>query len=367
MKDEKDKSLGLLSNAIRLSGREALFGFALLIAFFYLIPKSYQRVEPFDPGRDYRMPYELSNDYWLYGRYASLASSRYKTLVIGDSVVWGQYVRNDQTLPHYLNVLAKDDLAFANLGLDGSHPLALEGLIQYYGGAITGKRVLLHYNPLWVTSEKHDLRTDKEFQFNHPRLVPQFAPWIPCYTGTYADRIGIVMERHLTLFGWANHVRLAYFDKMNLPNWTMEHPYRNPLGAITLRLPPASIDSEHQPLPWTARGIDKSDFPWVELVTSLQWGAFERLVELLLARGNKVFVVVGPFNEHMLLGKSAATYAQMKREMESWLTSKSVPSFIPPALPSELYADASHPLSAGYELLAKQFYANEDFARFDGR
>jgi hypothetical protein len=367
MKDEKDKPAGLLSNSIYLSGGEALLGVALLVGLFYFIPRLYQRVEPFEPDSDYRMPYELSNDYWLYSRYASPASSRYKTLVIGDSVIWGQYVRNDQTLPRYLNVLAKDDLAFANLGLDGSHPLALEGLIRYYGGAITGKRILLHYNPLWVTSEKHDLRTDKEFQFNHPRLVPQFAPRIPCYTASYADRIGVVMERNLTLFSWANHLRLAYFDKMSLPNWTMEHPYRNPLGAITLRLPPTSIDSEHKPLPWTARGIDKSDFPWVELVTSLQWGAFERLVELLLARGNKVFVVVGPFNEHMLIGKSAATYAQMKREFESSLTIKSVPSFIPPALPSELYADASHPLSAGYEMLAKRLFENDAFRRFCGQ
>jgi lysophospholipase L1-like esterase len=27
---------------------------------------------------------------------------------------------------------------------------------------------------------------------------------------------------------------------------------------------------------------------------------------------------------------------------------------VPPVLPSELYADASHPLSDGYKLLAKQ-------------
>jgi len=37
---------------------------------------------------------------------------------------------------------------------------------------------------------------------------------------------------------------------------------------------------------------------------------------------------------------------------------------VPDILPSELYADASHPLTAGYELLAKRIYADESFRKW---
>jgi hypothetical protein len=33
-------------------------------------------------------------------------------------------------------------------------------------------------------------------------------------------------------------------------------------------------------------------------------------------------------------------------------------------LPTELYADASHPLTAGYELLAKRIYSDEHFHKW---
>jgi hypothetical protein len=34
---------------------------------------------------------------------------------------------------------------------------------------------------------------------------------------------------------------------------------------------------------------------------------------------------------------------------------------MPPTLPSELYADASHPLDEGYAMLAKQLFENDSF------
>ena len=39
---------------------------------------------------------------------------------------------------------------------------------------------------------------------------------------------------------------------------------------------------------------------WVDLGTSLQWRLFRAAVHTLLRRGNRVFVLVGPFNEHLL-------------------------------------------------------------------
>jgi hypothetical protein len=37
---------------------------------------------------------------------------------------------------------------------------------------------------------------------------------------------------------------------------------------------------------------------------------------------------------------------------------------VPETLPSELYADASHPLTQGYELLAKRIYTVERFRKW---
>jgi len=105
----------------------------------------------FEPSPDYRVPYGLSSDYWLYERYCRSACSNYDTLVVGDSVVWGHFVPADNTLSHHLNNLAGRP-RFANLGADGTHPAALEGLLRYYATDISNKNVILHLNPLWMTS-----------------------------------------------------------------------------------------------------------------------------------------------------------------------------------------------------------------------
>ena len=85
---------------------------------------------------------------------------------------------------------------------------------------------------------------------------------------------------------------------------------------------------------------------------------------MLQGRGNRVFVLVGPFNEHMLKSESLATYQEMKRGVAAWLEEKRIGHCVPPALPSELYADASHPLADGYQRLARQLWLDKSFLRF---
>lgn len=112
------------------------------------------------------------------------------------------------------------------------------------------------------------------------------------------------------------------------------------------------------------RGIGKQDYPWVDLETSLQWRSFKRAVDILRRRGNRVFVVVGPFNEYLLEDASLERYTQIKCQIESWFIESDIPYSASPALPSELYADASHPLSEGYALIARQLLENEFFKLF---
>ncbi len=347
------------SNEIRLSAGECLVTLGVIILLFTSIPGLWQYVEPFEPGEDYRIPYVLSDDYWLYNQYCRLSAKESDVMVIGDSVVWGHYVGPGGSLSHYLNEMA-DTETFANMGIDGIHPAAMAGLIEYYGMAITGKRVVLSFNPLWMTSQKHDLQTEKEFRFNHPRLVPQFVPRIACYTESLSNRIGIVMERNVRFFSWASHIRTTYYNKMDMANWAVEHPYKCPFRAVSFELPrPEETVEENEA--WNERGMGKDDFPWVGLDTSVQWKFFKRTIDVLRERGNTVFVLIGPFNEHMMKDESLSRYRSIKAGVEKWLRENDVPYYMPAPLPSELYADASHPLRAGYQLLARQLLDDESF------
>jgi hypothetical protein len=349
-----------LSNGIRLTGREwvGLGIFAVVIVFF--TPALWRRLEKFALEPDYRIPHDLSNDYWLYGSFAGLAANHYDTLLIGDSVVWGEYVTGQETLAHYLNELAGPE-RFANLGLDGAHPLALGGLVEFYAESISGKNVLLHCNPLWMSSRRADLQDNRTDEFNHPRLVPQFAPSVPAYKAEISPRLGILVERWLPLSTWTAHLQQAYYDRDDIPGWTLEHPYDDPLTPLQRGLPPPDQSRRHLPQPWYKSGITRQDYPWVDLDTSLQWQAFRGVVELLRQRGNRVFVLVGPFNEHLLTPASLQRYQQVKATIAASLRAERIPHALPPPLPSEQYADASHPLAEGYEALARQLVKDPFF------
>jgi hypothetical protein len=366
------------SHAVRLSGREWLVAAGALLLLMGLGPMTWAGLEGFHPGRDYRVPYALSNDYWLYSRYCRRACAQKKILVLGDSVVWGHYVPADQTLAHYLSEFSgtgptPDRAAvlrtggptaqrssgpgagrFANLGVDGTHPAALDGLLRHYGDAISGRTVVLHFNPLWLSSAKHDLQTSKEFHFNHAELVSQFTPKIPCYKATFTRRLGIAIRRAIPFSNWAAHVRTTYYEGMDLPAWTLAHPYGNPLAPLLHGLPEPGAPGEPPGSSWVERGAKKQDLAWVEFSSSLQWRFFTRAVELLQQRGNEVFVLIGPFNEHMLTEANALVYAKIKTQAQAWLHEHNIPCFAPPPLPAEHYVDASHPIGAGYALLAKE-------------
>jgi hypothetical protein len=364
------------SNDLRLSPREWLVAGAIAAVACWLVPLAWQRVEPLEAGPDFRIAYldsehGLSEDYWTWERWCREACRRDDVLVVGDSVVRGYYVSADQTLSHYLTELSGKETAnathgrqFANLGVDQAYPLALTGLIEYYGRAMAGKPVLLVYNPLWMKSDEADLKTAKDVG-NHSRLIPQFFPRVPSYHEPLEERLGVVAGRNLPLLGWAAHLRLAYFQSRDFAAWTRNHPYANPLRAITLELPsPYQPPDDAEATPWTAKGIEPYNLPWVDLDGSVQWAAFRRAIAILQGRGDRVFVLVGPFNEYMLTAPSLAAYEKMKGGVAAWLEENRIPHYVPPALPSDLYADASHPLAAGYRQLAKQLLSNEAFIRF---
>jgi hypothetical protein len=329
----------------------AVAAFGLVMMF--VAPRLWPALEPLEAGKTYRMPYELSNDYGHYARWAARAVETSDTLLIGDSVVWGQYVKPGETLSDHLNALSGTG-RFANLGLDGAHPAALAGLVEHYGGAVRGKNVILQCNPLWMSSPKHDLRESEEFKFNHAPLVAQFSPAIPCYKDDIETRLSRVVDRNLPFRGWTSHLQAAYFEGLSVPSWTKRNPASNPAGRITFRTPAPSDTLLHTPISWVENGGRAVDFPWMALEESFQFTQFLRALEILRSRDNRVSVVVGPFNEHMCKPASLERYAKLRDAIAAKLRAMNVPALVPSALPSETYGDASHPLSKGYELLARQ-------------
>lgn len=364
-------------NEVRLSAGQWLVVLAVLCCLMWLTPRLWARIEQFETGPDYRLPYDLSKDYWLYARRVRMIKDPTRIVLLGDSVIWGEYVLPDGTLSHFLNRRAGREDQFVNGGINGMFPLAEEGLVQYYAHALHGRKILLHCNMLWMSSAKADLSTDKEEQFNHSRLVPQFSPRIPCYKASANERLSAIIENRLNFFAWINHLQCAYFDQRSILNWTLQEDggnpprypnvYKNPLAQVTLKVPSApEIDrlrgrQSPRHRPWSEAGQGTTQFDWVPLESSLQWKGFERALSTLRERGNDVLVLVGPFNSHMLTEDNKSRYGALRDHIVQKLRQQNVTVVSPDVLPSQLYADASHPLTQGYEALAEQLYANPQF------
>ena len=364
-------------NEIRLNARHWVAVFVILVIILVATPRIWKRLERFQTGPDYRIPYALSKDYWLYERrLQQLAPTN--AVVLGDSVMWGEYVLPDGTLSHFLNEQSDQPGKFVNAGVNGLFPLALEGLVRYYGGPLRGRKVLVHCNALWMSSPKADLRTEKEERFNHAELVPQFFPRIPCYKADLNHRLSAVVERNFPFSQWVTHLQNTCFGQKSILNWTLEedagdpphypNAYKNPFGQITFTIPPEPADDpergprspRHKPWSGTS-GEGTTRFEWVELDQSLQWAAFQRLVKLLESRGNDVFVVIGPFNEHIMAEENRPAFRRLRDGIADWLAKNHVPHIVPATLPSALYADASHPLTEGYQRLAEELWGDAQF------
>jgi hypothetical protein len=354
---------------MRLGARQWLVAVAIAAAFVFGAPRVWTHVETFDTGPDYRIPYQLSKDYWLYQRWLGEHADPQQIAVVGDSVIWGEYVSRDGTLSHFLGAAdaARPD-RFVNAGLNGLFPLALEGLIEHYAASLHDRKVMLHANVLWMSSPQADLSEDREQVFNHSRLVPQFRPRLAPYGADAAERLSVLIERRVGFFAWVGHLQNAYFDQQSIPDWSLEAARTGKTSRlITLAVPGEVADDPQRGLrsprhrPWTASGGTPTRFEWVALDRSVQWAAFQRLVRLLRHRGNDVLVLIGPFNEHMIAPEQRPTFHGLRDGIAAWLASERVPTIVPPTLPSPLYADASHPLTEGYAALARQISDDQSF------
>ncbi len=366
-------------NEVRLNARQWGIAAILVVTFALAAPRIWKKVEPLQAGADYRVPYALSKDYWLWQRRLEQAPAA-SIPILGDSVVWGEYVRPDGTLSHFLNA-QEEAPQFVNCGVNGLFPLALVGLVSGYGGELKNRKVIVQCNLLWLTSPQVDLSAPTEQRFNHSRLVPQFDENLRCYRADASERFSACLDRRVSFYSWVQHLQIAYFDQRSLPQWTLEddgnippkyvNAWRNPWTAVAAGIPgePAN-DPQRGPTSrrhkaWNTDGAEPTHFEWVGLWQSKQWGAFEQLVHELHEQGNDVLVILGPFNTHMVAPEQRETYEVLRAGVTNGLA-RDATVVQPEVLPSELYADASHPLTEGYEMLARRLWGDEGFRKWVG-
>lgn len=350
------------SNEMRLTGRQWLATIVIALAVLWALPKVWGLVEPVKVVPNMRVPFDLGNDYWRVERDFNAMMKSTDNAIVGDSVMWGAYVSPENTLSAQLNTrMASAD--FANLGISGCHSVSCYGLVKYYGKAVTGKNVLLAFNPLWISTPREDLTTKSLSGINHSKLIPQLTESIPAYIDTgLDDRLGIAIKHRFEIFGWVQHIQTVCFGGDDIPAWTIKNPYGTPTFVDFPDLPPDKAPSLAKS--WTARRIKPTEFPFVPLDKSYQWRYFGKLVELLQERGNNVYVLVGPYNEHMIKGKALDRYRQeIKPGMEKWLQDHKVPYLAPEPLPTEIYTDSSHPILGGYGMIADQLVNDPEFQK----
>jgi len=351
------------SNAIRLSIKELLIGAGIfIVCLFFLFPFLWRHFENLNFEKDFRVAEKFRDDYWIYEKWAKTATEKYPVIFLGDSVIWGMYVDNENTLPAKLNKLAGKELV-ANLAIDGMHSIAMKGLLDNYADGIKNKTVILHYNPLWMNSRDYDLSGEKPMRIHHPRLIPQFIGKPASYDEELTARVDIVKEKTLPFFRLLTHTRLAFFENADFREWMVENPYSNPLDEIFKKLEicekEKNVNSKDD---WAKKEISRQNWDWIPLESSAQWKAFCEIIIKLKSNNNKILVMVGPINPYILTDESLSKYRKLQDDIKATLESQNIPYCMVPDMPSDAYADASHPLEKGYQILAQKIYET-DFMR----
>jgi hypothetical protein len=343
---------------MRLSWRGWLLSGVVLVVIMTGVPKIWSFGIACEMAQSVRIPYELSTDYWFYQSYSRKSCQEFPNVIIGDSFIWGEYVDSNNTLSAYINNLTGKK-SFANLGVNGLHPVAAYGLIKYYAPDISNKNVVLFFNPLWIQSPEIDLQGLDEISLQHTKLIPQFDSQFKCYQAKTDERLSSVAERYCSWMGFANYMNTVYLDGLGIKKWAMENNNikKNSLAQII-----AGSTLTHTPAEsWQVRGLEPSDYTWVNLAGSNHWRFLKKTVNLLKERNNKVFILIGSFNPYLMTPESAEKYQLLKSEFQKELENMNVAYFIAPDLPSEYYTDASHVDGRGYKIIAEQMLKNDKF------
>lgn len=345
------------SNAFLLSGKEWLVTIGIFLVLTIGVYTQWPKWERLTAGPDYRSTcWEARmSDYYAFSQWISHARDHYKILLIGDSVIWGQEVDNDQTISHFINGQLGGEMV-ANAGMDGLTPAALEGIVKHYGKGLHDTHAIVELNPLWMSSPKRDLRTD--WKFHHPRLVHQFDRRISYYKDVN-ERLGYAIEHALRIPPFVRHLMVSYYDNKSVASWLIENPYRNPFAAITFHTPPLMREKQGRGTDWQSRIKNPAkwkpvDDPFIDPAASIQFEGFLTALDVLKKRNVSTFVLLGPYNTWNLTPESKARLFAMLDTIGATLTERGIPYFdaTRDLIPSGGYGDQCHALADGHALLA---------------
>ena len=368
------------SNTQRLSARGWGIAVFALLALWFFVPRLAGPHVELAKSQDFRIPFALSEDYSLFrefshevGKLAKSGDGLVDVAMLGDSVIWGEYVAKESTWSSELTRVwnagkqaaeSKVQLRVWNFGLNGSHPAALRGLIELHGKWGSAMPLMIHFNPLWLTSPERDLSTSKPVPFNHSSLTPQFGQRPPVYKADAGERLRTAIGQRAGFLLWAHGFRIRHLEGMDWNSWAMEHPRSVPWSKSFREASQSlwlddGVRSGVQAISWEERRIPKQRFEWVDLEKSYQWGQFLELVQDLQAEGTPILIVLGPLNPWVMSDLDLPHYNQLLDDVVSTLKDQSIPHWRPEPPSTEQYGDTSHPLAAGYTALAEQSLISE--------
>lgn len=351
------------SIAIPLGLRQWLVVIGLAVAIVVAIPRVWKRQEQFDPHESWRMPVALTEDYWQWNRWLEETQEQGRIPMLGDSVVWGEFARPTETLSMQLSGVANENgttASFANLGLKGLYPIAMERLVDRYSPKHCA---VVLFNPIWMTSPRRDLQESNPDGMNHSLLVPQWSS-PPAYQATFEERISRSMNLRLDSWQWRQHWRLDDLEGKDWATWSMRHPHLMPWQATDCSVREPEDEPQSQVPNAASRNVARTStlrtYEWVDVGSSLQWDAFERMLVKLSQRGVAVSVLVTS------LDPSGRTEACVSREYElvDQVMARVVgtgATAIRIAPQPAWMADASHPTPDGYRAQATLLWSDSEF------
>lgn len=335
-----------------------LISFSILLSAAAVIPYALPLTDRSSFTGDYRIPYSMGEDYFLYKNYSKQISLEKTIPVIGDSVIWGHYTGSSETLTAQLNRL-NTKIKFTNMGLDGIHPAAMNGLMNQYSTKFKNRKIIVGVNLLWMSSPRHDLTGPVNSEINHKILLPQFFTKIPSYQPSFEEKVSSLTTGAMPLFSWIDHIRITRFAEKSFYLWTMENPHENIMKYFSRNNVGFKIPEGMQP-----EKMQEQNIEWVKTDKSLQWRFMIDTLTSLKDNGDEVAALITPFNTYMMTEKSKTEYFAILAEMEWILREKGITPVIPLIPGKKYFADSSHPTAEGYKLIAEDMMKNREFLEF---
>jgi len=335
-----------------------IISIAVLVLMAAVIPFIFPLADTESFTGNYRIPYNMGEDYLLYSRYSKHISNDKRIPVIGDSVIWGHYTDNKNTLTANLNKLNAKP-GFINMGLDGIHPAAMSGLLNLYSSGLKNRKVIVGINLLWMSSPRHDLSGPVNNEINHKILLPQFHPEIPSYKPSLEEKISSSISRSIPFFAWIDHLRLSKFAGKSFYLWSMDNTGKSITEFFT-----GSTDEFKPPEGIKPEKMQEQSINWITAENSLQWKFMLETLVSLKNNGNSVAAVITPFNTYMMNENSRMNYFAILAEIEWILRENKITPIIPLILEKKYFADSSHPNAEGYKLIAEDMMKNREFVEF---